>query len=63
MQKPKVFNRKLNTKWAEEENILMMDKLKNVKAKVDIDCPESYVFYQTQFRKTQARNKGRKLLN
>jgi hypothetical protein len=62
MQKPIVFNRKLHKKWAEEENIFMMNKLNNVKAKVDIYCPESYVFYQTQFRKTQARNNKCKLL-
>ncbi len=61
MQKPKVFNRTLNKKWAEEENIIMINKLSSVKAKVDIHCPESYVFYQTQFRKTQARNNRRKL--
>ena len=61
MQKPKVFNRTLSKKWAEEENVFIVNKLNNVKAKINLECPESFVFYQTQFKKTQARNNKRKL--
>jgi hypothetical protein len=59
MQKPLVFNRHLKDKWAEKENNFMISKLTQVKAKVDQRCPESYTFYQTQFRKTQTRNNRR----
>jgi len=62
MQKPMIFNRTLNKKWAEHENNLMINKLNNVKAKVNINCPESYYFYQTQFKKTQARSNRCKFL-
>ncbi len=53
MQKPVVFNRHLNKKWGEKENDIMVNKLSKVKAKIDVRCPESFVFYKTQFKKTQ----------
>ncbi len=51
-----VFNRHLNRKWGEKENDIMIDKLINVKCKVDIKCPESFIFFKTQFKKTQSIN-------
>jgi hypothetical protein len=53
MQKPLVFNRYLNKKWNEKENDVMINKLNGVKSKVNVQCPESFVFYKTQFRKSQ----------
>ena len=61
MQKPIIFNRNLNKKWGEKENDIMVDKLINVKSKVDMKCPESFVFYKTQFKKSQAHTNDRKL--
>jgi hypothetical protein len=48
-----VFNRHLNRKWGEKENDIMIDKLINVKCKVDIKCPESFTFFKTQLKKPQ----------
>lgn len=56
MQKPIVFNRYLNKKWKEEDNETMLNKLSQVKIKVNIKCPESFHFYKTQFKRTQVRN-------
>jgi hypothetical protein len=53
MYKPLVFNRYLNRKWHEEENEKLLNKLNNVKPKVNPSCPESYVFYKTKFKKAQ----------
>ena len=56
MYRPIVFNRYLNEKWNTKNNEIMIDKLKNVKAKVNMKCPESFFFYKTGFHRTSARN-------
>jgi hypothetical protein len=56
MHKPIVFNRYLNKKWNEKENDVMLERMSNVKSKVNVQCPESFNFYKTQFKKTQVRN-------
>jgi hypothetical protein len=53
MQKPIVFNRHLNKKWGEKDNDIMIKKLNGVKPKIDKRCPESFMFYKTQFKRTQ----------
>ena len=56
MQRPIVFNRHLNSKWSSKNNEIMVEKLRNIKSTVDMECPESFKFYKTQFHKTAARN-------
>lgn len=56
MLKPLVFNRHLNKKWNEKENDVMVKKLSEVTKEVNQECPESFMFYKTQFKKTQTRN-------
>jgi hypothetical protein len=56
MQKPVVFNRHLNRKWGEKENEIMVSKLTKAKPHVDMRCPESFMFYKTQFKKAPAIN-------
>ena len=64
MQKPIVFNRHLNKKWGEKENDIMISKLIKAKPTIDVRCPESFVFYKTQFRKSQVNsNECKKLSN
>lgn len=56
MHKPLVFNRHLNEKWNAKNNEIMINKLNNVKAKINIQCPESFFFYKKIFNRTAERN-------
>ena len=61
MYRPIVFNRHLNSKWSSKNNEIMVDKLRNIKPSVNMQCPESFNFYKTQFHKTAERNTKSKL--
>ena len=49
MQRPIVFNRHLNSKWSSKNNEIMVEKLRNIKSTVDMQCPESFKFYKKEF--------------
>lgn len=55
MHRPIVFNRHLNEKWSTKENEYMIERLKNIKPKINVKIPESFYFYKHQFHKTAAR--------
>ena len=52
MHKPFVINRHLNEHWRAENNEYMARKIQNAKPEVNMQCPESFKFYQNQFHRS-----------
>lgn len=50
MQKQYVTNRYLNEVHKNEQNIYLNKKLEKSKSSIDFECPESFNFYQKEFR-------------
>jgi hypothetical protein len=61
MQKPFIVNRHLNERWRMESNQYMVDKLRNMKSKINTKCPESFDFYKNNFNRTKSRENKRKI--
>ena len=52
MQKPFVFNIRLNALYKSEQDKYMAKKLENIKASINSSCPESFIFFNSNnFRK------------
>lgn len=56
MRKPFILNARLNELYKNEQNKYMAYKLENARPRVNIRCPESYLFYKNQFHKKGARD-------
>ena len=50
MQKQYVTNRHLNEIHKNEQNKYLIRKLEKSKSSIDLECPESFNFYQNEFR-------------
>ena len=59
MKKTNILNRKIEQIFRQKENHDLFVKLKTMKPLINIDCPESFLFYQTTFHS----NKNPKLGN
>ena len=46
-----------------ESNQYMVDKLRNMKSKINTKCPESFDFYKNIFNRTKSRENKRKKKN
>ena len=57
MQKPYILNRRLNNIYNNEQNQLLSLKIQRAKSTIDLNCPESFKFYKTQFREGLTKNK------
>ena len=57
MQKQYILNRKLNNIHKKEQNQLLSLKIQRVKSYIDLNCPESFTFYKTQFKEGLTKNK------
>ena len=51
MRKPFILNIRLNALQKSEQDRYMAKKLENIKALVNSSCPESFIFYNSNFRK------------
>lgn len=51
MRGMKILNMKIEERFQRRQNNLLFNKLKTAKPIVNIKCPESYIFYKTQFHK------------
>ena len=56
MKRMKFLNLKIESKFQKEQNDYLTNKLKAAKPLVNIKCPESYIFYKTQFHKNGPQN-------
>ena len=50
MLKQYVTNRHLNEIHKNEQNIYLSKKLEKTKSSIDLGCPESFKFYEKEFR-------------
>ena len=50
------MNARLNELYKNEQNKYMAYKLENARPRVNIRCPESYLFYKNQFHKKGAKD-------
>ena len=57
MKKQYIFNRKLHILHKEEQNNLLLSKIKKAKSFLDLKCPESFTFFKTQFKGGLTKNK------
>ena len=55
MKRPNILNPKIEQIFRKKENRNLFTKLKEMKPQVDIQCPESFIFFKTTFHsyKTQ----------
>ena len=51
MQRQFILNLRLNELYKSEQDKIMARKLENVKAQVNSSCPESFIFYNTNFHR------------
>ena len=51
MFKPFILNLRLNELYKSEQDKIMARKLESVKAQVNSSCPESFIFYNTNFHR------------
>ena len=56
MKKPFVLNERLNAIYKYEQNLYLLNKLKNAKPAISINCPESFKFYKKTFGKCAKEN-------
>lgn len=54
MQKPVVFNRYLNKRWGEENNMKIANKLETIRPMIDIKCPLSYKVFKTKLKREKS---------
>ena len=57
MQKQYILNRRLNNRHKKEQNELLSLKIQRAKSSLDLKCPESFTFFQTQFKEGLTKNK------
>ena len=57
MQKQYILNRKLNNMHKNEQNKLLSLKIQRAKSLLDLNCPESFTFFKTQFREGLTKDK------
>lgn len=51
MHKPFILNMRLNELYKNEQDRYMAKKLETVKASVNSRCPESFIFYNSNFHR------------
>jgi len=58
MKRMKILNRRIEQIFKKKQDHDLVTKLKTIKPTIDVKCPESYVFYKTQFypNKTEPKN-------
>jgi hypothetical protein len=57
MQKQYILNRKLNNRHKQKQNELLSLKIQRAKSSLDLNCPESFTFFKTQFKEGLTKNK------
>ena len=57
MQKQYILNRRLNFRHKKEQNELLSLKIKKAKSSLDLNCPESFTFFKTQFKEGLSKDK------
>lgn len=62
MKRANILNPKIEQILRKKQNQNLFTKLKTMKPLVNIECPESFIFYQTTFHsyKTQPNNGNKK---
>ena len=63
MKRIKVLNKRIEQIFKKKQDEELINKLKTIKPTIDIKCPESYLFYKTQFNsyKTEPKKLEQKL--
>ena len=58
MKRIKILNRRIEQIFKKKQDHDLVTKLKTIKPTIDVKCPESYVFFKTQFypNKTEPKN-------
>jgi len=58
MKRMKILNRRIEQIFKKKQDHDLVTKLKTIKPTIDVKCPESYVFFKTQFypNKTEPKN-------
>ena len=56
MKRPFILNERLNAIYKYEQNLYLLNKLKNAKPTLKIHCPESFKFYKKTFGKCSKEN-------
>ena len=56
MQKQYILNRRLNNKHKQKQNELLSLKIQRAKSSLDLNCPESFTFFKTQFKEGLSKN-------
>ena len=58
MKRTKILNRRIEQIFKKKQDHDLVTKLKTIKPTIDVKCPESYVFFKTQFypNKTEPKN-------
>ncbi len=51
MKRPFILNMRLNELYKSEQDKIMAKKLDNVKAIINSSCPESFIFYNSNFHR------------
>ena len=61
MKRIKILNKRIEKYFQKKSDQDLMTKLKTIKPVINIKCPESYIFYKTQFLsyKTEPRKEQR----
>lgn len=57
MQKQYILNRKLDIRHKKKQNELLSLKIQRAKSSLDLNCPESFTFFKTQFKEGLTKNK------
>ena len=57
MKKQIVFNRIINNEYKKKQDGLLALKIQNAKSSLDFNCPESFDFFKTKFKKGLYKNK------
>ena len=57
MKKQYILNRKLNIRNKKLQDELLFNKIKRAKSSLDLNCPESFIFFKTQFKEGLPRDK------
>ena len=57
MQKQYKLNKKLNIKHKLKQDELLSLKIQRAKSYLDLNCPESFKFFKTQFKEGLTKNK------
>ena len=62
MKRIKILNKRIEKYFQKKNDQDLMTKLKTIKPVVNIKCPESYIFYKTQFLSYQTEPRKTKKL-